>query len=73
MNEKKNLPNHHEMKREEEMASRRQFLKKAAYNAPMLVSLGYLLHSSNANAGGSTALDDDPEYGTPDDGWDPWA
>lgn len=69
MNEKKNLPNHHAVKKEHKIKSRRQFLKKAAYNAPMLVSLGYLLHSSNANAGGSKTLDNDPRYGRPNDFW----
>lgn len=50
MNEKKNLPNHHEVKKEQEMKSRRHFLKKAVYSAPAVISLGQLICPVNALA-----------------------
>ncbi len=69
MNEKKNLPNHHEVKKEQEMKSRRHFLKKTMYAAPSIVALGYLARPTNARADGSDAVSNDRNLGTPKDFW----
>ena len=69
MNEKKNLSNHHEVKKEQEMRSRRHFLKKAAYAAPSIVALGYLARPTSAMADSRGAVNDDPNLGTPKDFW----
>ena len=69
MSEKKNLPNHHEEKKEQEMKSRRHFLKKAAYAAPTIMALGHLARPTNVRADGSGAMNSDPNLGTPNDFW----
>jgi hypothetical protein len=60
---------HNPKNRQEETRSRRQFLKKAAYSAPAIVSLGYMMRPVNTMAGDSQTLDTDPRYTHPDDFW----
>ncbi len=57
----------HDPKKTQKAKSRRQFLKKAAYSAPAIVSLGYMIRPSSAFAGKSNTLDTDPGYGPPPD------
>ena len=52
-------------KQEEGRVSRRGFLKKAVYSAPVLMSMGQLVKPVDANA-------DSKVSGHPDDGWNPW-
>ena len=51
-------------KQEEAKISRRGFLKKAAYSAPVLMAMGQLVNPVDANA-------DSKVSGYPDDGWSP--
>ncbi len=69
MYKKKKLFKHTEAQRKDEMASRRQFLKKAAYAAPTVVALGHLVRPTNALADSKGAVNDDPKLGTPNDFW----
>ena len=50
---------------EEKISSRRAFMKKAAYSAPVLMTLGQLVKPEKASA-------DSRVSGPPDDGWNPW-
>ena len=45
--------------------TRRKFLKKAAYSAPVLMAMGQLVKPVDAQA-------DSKVSGPPNDGWNPW-
>lgn len=47
--------------------SRRSFLKKSAYSAPVVLTLGQLTNPSKVHADGSHG-----PSGPPDNGWNPW-
>ena len=64
-NKKEELLSHVE-KQEDQKVSRRGFLKKAAYSAPVLMTMGQLVKPTNIHADGTGG----PE-GPPSGGWNP--
>jgi hypothetical protein len=62
-NKKKELLSNLE-KQKESKISRRGFLKRTAYHAPVLIAMGQLVKPTNTQA-------DSDVSGHPDDGWSP--
>ena len=66
MNKKKDYIDAHKKK---QMSSRRHFLKKAAYKAPIIIALGHLARPTNTMADSRYAQDNDPNLGHPGNFW----
>jgi hypothetical protein len=66
-NKKKELLSNLE-KQKESKISRRGFLKRTAYHAPVLIAMGQLVKPENAQADGTQSSDSSPD-GHPDNWW----
>ena len=66
MENKKDILSPEQKKKNREAASRRSFLRKAAYSAPALIAMGQLVKPTKIQADGTGGPD-----GLPNDGWTP--